>query len=128
MSEPTHDDSQRDIVQKLAQWLSDLEARIDALERPRKAAAAEAESASSDNPVATPLGLQHCGRSLFRVEGKSGVWCGKRDHDEYDTETVCARQAEKRGRPRMKRLYRLNALSEEMAAMFQQKAEQCNDN
>jgi hypothetical protein len=72
-----------------------------------------------EGPIATRLHIQHCGRWLFTVAGKSGLWCSSRDHDEPDVDAVDAILEDAcRGRSRYLRLYRLNALSAQMAAVF----------
>jgi hypothetical protein len=77
-----------------------------------------------EGPIATRLHLQHCGRWLFTVAGKSGVWCSSRDHDEPDAEGVDAILEDScRGRSRPQRLYRLNALTSQMAAVFARASE-----
>lgn len=70
-------------------------------------------------PIATRLHIQHCGRWLFTVAGRTGLWCSRRDHDEPDADAVEAVLEDAcRGRPRFKRLWRLNGLSEQMAGVF----------
>ena len=67
-------------------------------------------------PVATALGVSYCGRRLFSVAGKPGLWCAKRDYLEPDTEAVeCQGEVDGRcrGKPRRRTLYLLREVTEE---------------
>lgn len=96
--------------------------RLDAIEARLAAIEQKPGKPPDEGPKATCLELLYLGLLLFVVEGKTGVWCGKPHFDEPDTESLWAVQSGKRGLPRMKRLYRLNALSERMAMIFSHQA------
>lgn len=75
-------------------------------------------------PLATRIDVDHCGRHLFVVEGKTGIWCSHRDYDEPDSEMIDARvDKPQRGRARRKTLYRLDGLSKRLLKLFGPKQE-----
>ena len=99
--------------------ISKLEARVDYLERGRAIAQELVErTGGSPMPVATEIGLSHIGRALWVVDGETGLWCRKRDHEDERPRSVLARAPDRRGRPRSTFLYRLDALSARMAPVL----------
>ena len=96
--------------------IKDLQDRVAVLEV--KACKPNSPPTHNGSPLATSLGIQHCGRNLFTVSGKSGVWASKKDYGDTDSERIVAIQDENRGRPKGKTMYRQNALSEILEEKF----------
>jgi hypothetical protein len=70
-------------------------------------------------PLARRLGIQHCGRALFTIDGKIGMFCGREDfmdkQDGLEVERIEVNVDEPcRGRPRRKTLYAMPGLTKEL--------------
>jgi hypothetical protein len=96
-----------------------LEARVDYIEHGRADAKnLMVRTGYKPLPEAFETGLSHVGRALWVVDGETGLWCGKRDFDDKSPRSLLVKTPDKRGAPRSKLLYRLDALSERMAPIL----------